>query len=178
LTLSQGYIHPLYAVKKNGGTMKNKSTNAFACAILLLLSVSVVSVAQKITSLTATAKGQGTLTTADSAQRKINAVGVILREDGEAQITIFTDLQLSAQGRWTVGDELSKGIDLQITGGIVAGNANGTGKVYLRQDGKSIARVSIKAKTPTGGKVTIEFTADQNSGTGSGRPAAPVDCEF
>ena len=135
-----------------------------ATAILAVLLISTASHAQKITSLVTTAKGRGTLTTTDSSKRKINAVGAILREGGEAQITIFTDLQLSAQGRWTANDDLRKGIDLQITGGIVTGNATGAGKLFLREDGKSISKLLIQAKTPTGGKVAIEFTAsaDQN----------------
>jgi hypothetical protein len=158
--------------------MKTNATKALAGAGLVVLILSVVVMAQKITSLTTTAKGRGTLTTTDASKRKINAVGAVLREGGEAQITIFTDLQLSAQGRWTANDDLRKGIDLEITGGIVTGNATGTGKLFLRDDGKSIASLSIKAKTPTGGKITIEFTADRDQKSGSGRPAAPLDCEL
>ena len=133
----------------------------FVAVTLALLLVSVASHAQKITSLITTAKGHGTLTTTDATKRKINAVGAILREDGEAQITIFTDLQLSAQGRWSAKED-SDAIDLEITGGIVTGNATGTGKLLLREDGKTISSLSIQAKTPTGGKVKIEFTADRD----------------
>src|SRR5262245_968412 len=118
--------------------MKKKATKALAGAGIAVLILSVVAMAQKVTSLTTTAKGHGTLTTTDASKRKINAVGAILREGGEAQITIFTDLQLSAQGRWTANDDVRKGIDLEITGGIVTGNATGTGKLFLREDGKSI----------------------------------------
>jgi hypothetical protein len=157
--------------------MKRNATTAFAGAGVVVLIVSLVAMAQKITSLTTTAKGRGTLTTTDNAKRKINAVGAILREGGEAQITIFTDLQLSAQGRWTATDDYRKGIDLEITGGIVTGNATGTGKLYLREDGKTITNLVIKAKTPTGGKVSIEFTADRDQ-SGSGRPAPALDCEL
>jgi hypothetical protein len=139
--------------------MTTRVIKTLAGASLVVLLISIASQAQKITSLISTAKGRGTLTTTDSSKRKINAVGAILREGGEAQITIFTDLQLSAQGRWTANDDLRKGIDLQITGGIVTGNATGTGKLFLREDGKSISSLSIQAKTPTGGKVKIEFTA-------------------
>lgn len=128
-----------------------------ACALMLL---TVVAQAQRITSLTATAKGHGELAISDTDKRKISAVTVILKEGGEAHITIFADLQLSAMGRWAESDNA---IDLTITGGIVEGNATGTGKLVLRDDRKSISSLTIDAKSTTGGTVKVEFVAEEKA---------------
>ena len=45
------------------------------------------------------------------------------QENGEADITLFTDLQLFAKGQWSAAADPSKGIPLKITGGIVDGPA-------------------------------------------------------
>ena len=156
--------------------MKTKISIFLALVILVLVPASVLPQAQKFTSFTGTAKGQGTLITTDGSKTKINALGVILREDGDAQITIFTEMQLTAQGKWTAGSDLSKGINLKITGGIVSGNATGSGKLFLRPDGKSIASLSIQAKNATGGKVKVDFVADENNAAPGGRAAAALDC--
>jgi hypothetical protein len=115
--------------------------------------------AQKITSLQTTAKGQGTINISDIDQHKITSVLVILKENGEAQLTFYTDLQLSAKGTWSVGKTLSQGIDLKITGGIVDGGGTGTGKLLLRKDGKSIKKLTIEGTSADGSKVSVDFTA-------------------
>ncbi len=135
----------------------NISLQSLGLAILLVFMPSVK--VQRLTSLIAAAKGHGTFTIGDTKQ-EIRSVVVVLREGGEAQVTIVTELQLSTQGRWTVGDDLSKGIDLKITGGIVSGNATGTGQLFLRDDAKSIDRLNIQSTSTAGGKLTVEFVAD------------------
>jgi hypothetical protein len=54
---------------------------------------------------------------------KIKSVYINLKENGEADITLFTDLQLFAKGQWSAPADPSKGIPLKITGGIVDGPA-------------------------------------------------------
>ncbi len=100
--------------------------------------------AQKITSLQTTAKGQGTLNISDIDKHKITSVLVILKENGEAELTLYTELQLAAKGTWSVGKTLSQGVDLKITGGIVNGGGTGTGKLLLRRDGKSIKKLTSR----------------------------------
>ena len=122
---------------------------------------------QTFTSLTATAKGQGTITVSDppttANKRAINSVVVSLKEGGEAEIVVVTDMQLFATGRWTAPSDLSKGISLKITGGVVSGNAKGSGKLFLRPDGKSIDRLNFEVKSSARSKVTVEFVADKQS---------------
>ena len=143
--------------------MNTQLSNTLYLAIVLVLVMSADAAAQRITSLTSTAKGQGTVTIADVDKHKITAVLVILKENGEAEITLYADLQLYGQGTWSAGEDQSEGIDIKITGGIVSGNATGTGKLFLRDDGKSIARLTINAATSSGGKVKVEFTAEEKT---------------
>ena len=122
---------------------------------------------QPLKSLTATAKGQGTITVSDPgvAERKrpLNSVVVTLRENGDAEIVVITDMQLFARGRWTKSADLSQGINLKITGGTVANNAKGSGKLFLRSDGKSIDKLNFEAKSNARSKVTVNFVADQTN---------------
>jgi carbon monoxide dehydrogenase subunit G len=85
-----------------------------------------------------------------------------LRENGDAEIVIVTDMQLMAQGRWTKSADPSQGIALKITGGTVAGNAKGSGKLFLREDGKTIDKLNFEVKSNARSKVTVDFVADTN----------------
>jgi len=88
---------------------------------------------------------------------------VILKEGGKADLTFYADLQLAAQGIWSIDKSLEEGINLKITGGVVSGNATGTGKLFLRKDGKSIDKLNIKATSADGSNVTVDFVADKDS---------------
>ncbi|HXQ69907.1 MAG TPA: hypothetical protein VN844_05450 [Pyrinomonadaceae bacterium] len=140
--------------------MKTRLTMLALVTVIALL-LSVVAGAQKITSLNTTAKGQGTIVVSDIDKHKISSVMVILKENGEADLTFYADLQLSAQGTWSAAQSPAQGINLKITGGVVGGNANGTGKLYLRKDGKSIDKLNIKATSADGSKTTVDFVADK-----------------
>jgi hypothetical protein len=128
---------------------------------LLVVLVSADVTAQKLTSLKATAKGQGTINVSDIDKHTINSMMIVLKENGDAEFTFYADLQLSAQGTWSVGTSLSKGIDIKITGGVVGDSAKGSGKLFLRKDGKSIDRLTFTASTDDGSKITINFVADK-----------------
>lgn len=140
-------------------------------AYLLILMITLFVYAQgwtagkqeKITSLSATAKGEGTVSIGDSKKHKISAIVVSLKEGGEAEIVLVTDIQLFVRGTWTAPEEISKGIALKITGGIVSGNATGAGTLFVRSDAKSIDRLSFEAKGSGRDTVTVEFTADKEN---------------
>jgi hypothetical protein len=133
----------------------------FAFALMLAFLLPGIASAQELKSLEATAKGQGTIESRVD-KHHINAVLVILRENGDASITLYADLQLSATGRWSLGKSLSEGINLEITGGIVSGNAAGAGKLFLRSDVKSIDRLMINAQSTGGATIKVEFVADKS----------------
>ena len=140
--------------------MKQSLSKVLTVAIAVALLFTTV-LAQTITSLNATAKGKGTISS-NLEKLDIKSVMVILKENGDADFTFYTDLQLTGTGTWSVGKSLSDGIDLKITGGIVSGNAIGTGKLFLREDGKSIDKLQINAKSKGGNrKITVNFVADK-----------------
>ena len=141
--------------------MRTGFLNTLVLAILLGLVWPVSVAAQKLTSLTTTANGQGTLTS-NSDKYDVTGVLVILREDGTAAITLFSGLQLYLQGQWSVGEDLKDGIDLKITGGVVAGNAVGTGKLFLRKD-KSIRSLNFEAEATSGTLIKVDFVAGEKS---------------
>jgi hypothetical protein len=128
----------------------------------MVVMVSVAAVAgQKLKSLTTSAKGKGTIKIANLDEHQLSSVMVILKENGDADFTFYADLQISATGTWSMGESLSDGVDIKITGGVVSGNATGSGKLFLRQDGKSIDRLTLDAKTTGDRKVTLNFVADE-----------------
>ena len=133
-------------------------------AIALWLALPASTGAQRIVSLQSLAHGKGTLVT-DGDEYKITGVLVILRENGDAEFTLFTDMQLYGQGRWSVGKDLSQGIDLQITGGVFKNekNAKGTAKLFLRADGKSIATLTMHGASNTGGRFEVGFVAENKN---------------
>lgn len=112
-------------------------------ALMIWVQTSASATPQRITSFNGTAKGQGTLTVGRDSS-KISQVVINLKENGEADITLFTDVQLFVKGQCTASDDPAKGIALKISGGVVDGDATGTGTVVLRPDGKSIS--SLKSK--------------------------------
>ena len=113
-----------------------------------------------ITSLLATARGQGKLTVGKEVF-KVNAVVVKLKEDGTGEITLVTDLQLFVTCTWSANADPSKGIDLTITGGTNSGSAEGSGKLFLRPDEKSIASLTMQAiSTAVKRKIQVNFVAE------------------
>jgi hypothetical protein len=141
--------------------MSKRSLNILVLAIVLGLLWPVSVTAQKLTSLITTANGQGTVKS-NTESYDLTGVLVILREDGTASITLFAGLQLYMQADWSVGDDLSQGVDLKITGGVVAGNAVGTGKLFLNKD-KSIRALNFEAKSTSDTTVIVEFVAGEKS---------------
>ncbi len=127
---------------------------------LALLVAPNLAAPQGPTSLLASARGQGTLTVGKE-QFKVSGVVVKLKEDGTGEITVVTDLQLFLTCTWSINADLNKGIDLKITGGTNAGSVEGSGKLLLRSDGKSIASLSIDASSNTAKrKIQLDFVAE------------------
>jgi len=132
---------------------------ALTATLILLTAVPHSAAPQGGMSLLATARGQGTLKVGQEVF-KISTVVVNLKEDGTGEITLVTDLQLFLQCTWSAPSDLSKGIDLKITGGATTGGATGTGKLFLRSDEKSIASLTIEASSNTvKRKIEVKFVA-------------------
>lgn len=140
--------------------MKAKLAITLAIALFMLMQPATSAGAQRISSFTGLAKGEGTLTVGDETY-KITGVWVNLKLDGEAEITLYTNLQLFVKGQWSASDDRTKGIALKITGGIVDGNAAGTGTLFLRSDGKSINELSFQVRSAGNRRAVVKFVADE-----------------
>ena len=115
---------------------------------------------QALTSLSANARGQGTLTIGRETM-KIYSIVAQLKEDGTGEIILVTDLTLFVNCTWTVPADLTNGIELKVTGGTSAGGATGSGKLFLKPDGKSIASLSMQGSSNTSKrKIKIDFVAE------------------
>ena len=131
-----------------------------ALTLLTLLALPNLAAPQGLTSLLADASGKGTLTVGKE-EFKVSHVVVKLKEDGTGEITLVTDLQLFVTCTWTATADLSTGIDLKIIGGTKAGSAQGSGKLFLKPDGKSIASLKIEGmNTAVKRKIQLNFVAD------------------
>jgi hypothetical protein len=116
---------------------------------------------QEAESINLFAKGDGSIVSAVE-DRKLSAALVVLRQNGQALITLYSDLQLQMQGTWSVSDSSPQEIELKITGGELGGNATGSGKVLLSNDLKYISELTITGKSSNGPEITIRFTADRS----------------
>ena len=131
-----------------------------ALSLLTLLAMSNLASAQGPASFLATANGKGTLTMGKE-EFKVTSVVVKLKEDGVAEITVVSDLQLFVTGTWSKAADSGEGIALKITGGATGGGAQGSGNLLLRPDAKSIDRLTIEGMSNTAKrKIRLEFVAD------------------
>ena len=121
-----------------------------------LLPVSAQS--QELESLTATAKGQGMIASAVD-ERKITSALVVLRQNGTALIVGYADLQLQAEGTWSMSASSPEEILLKITGGVLKGEMTGSGKLLLTSDRKSFKELTMNVKLADGQEVTVAFVA-------------------
>jgi hypothetical protein len=131
-----------------------------APALLTLLATSNLAAPPELKSLSANARGQGTMTVGREVL-KVYSVVVELNEDGTGELTIVTDLTLFISCTWSANADLSKGIDLKVTGGTTASGATGTGKLLLKPDAKSIASLSLQGSSNTEKrKIQLNFVAE------------------
>jgi len=114
---------------------------------------------QQSEGLTVYGKGHGSIVSTFE-ERKIAAALVVLRPNGTALITLFSDLQLHAEAQWSASESSSQEIDLKITGGELSGNVSGSGKLILTDDGKSIKELLIKSKSFDGRDLMLTFVAE------------------
>jgi hypothetical protein len=125
--------------------------------LLTLTAMPNLAAPQGFTTLLATAHGKGTLKVGREVFN-VSSVIVKLKEDGTGEITVVTDLQLFVTCTWSAGADLSEGINLKLTTGLTS--AQGSGKLFLRPDGKAIDRLSIEGRSNTKRKILLEFVAD------------------
>lgn len=136
-----------------------KRTLIAGCILLTLLACAGAAAGQAPKSIVATANGEGAIKFGKE-EFKIYAVVVKAFEDGKAEINLVTDISVFITGTWSRPSETSKTIDLKITGGSVSGNLNGSGKITLNQDEKSIAALNLQVtNSSTKKSIRADFVA-------------------
>ena len=137
---------------------KHSAITVFAfCALLALSSIAV---AQDPTpSLVASANGEGKIKLGKE-EFQLNAVVVKGFQDGKIEINLITDITVFINGTWSRTSENDKTIDVKITGGSTSGNLNGSGKLILTDDRKSIASLKLQLVNKISKKtITADFVA-------------------
>ena len=135
--------------------------NAFWLVLFAGSLLAVSAQSQQSESLTATAKGHGTMSS-PGENLEITSALVVLRKNGTVLITVTADLQLLAEGTWKASGSTPDEILLKITGGAVKGDMSGSGKLLLTSDGKSIRQLTVNIKTVDGREITVTFAADDS----------------
>jgi len=91
----------------------------------------------------AVGKGNGTLKLGDE-KFKITSVVVKLMQDGKAEITLISDINIFLTASWSNHAASQQEFDLQITDSDSRGGIEGAGKVVLSNDGKMVAQLVLK----------------------------------
>jgi hypothetical protein len=112
---------------------------------------------QQPKSLIVTANGEGTLRVGRE-EFKVHAAVVKLLEDGKCEITLVSDITIFVSGNWSRDGNDANEIALKITGGPTQGGVEGSGKLLLREDGKTIASLTLQAMNKvTKRNVEVDF---------------------
>jgi hypothetical protein len=116
--------------------------------------------AQRPDVLNQLAKGKGTIVANGVDKYQLTAVLVILKENGDAQLTLYSDIQVSAQGKWSKTKD-PKVISFKITGGVGGDDSRIKGKLTLREGGTSVASLTAQGPGLSGSKYEINFVAEE-----------------
>ena len=142
-------------------TTRRRSPWLSALTVILLgqFFLPVSAPAQQSEPVTVHGKGPGSIAFL-TEERKLTAAVVVLRPNSTALITLISDIQVQAEAQWAASRSSSQEIELKITGGELMGNATGTGKLLLSDDGKSSRELMIQAKLFDGRDLTITFVSE------------------
>jgi hypothetical protein len=139
--------------------IRRHNVMAFLALSVLLVLSSVTAAQDPPASLVATANGEGKIKLGKE-EYKLHAIVVKLFQNGKAEINLITDITVFIEGTWSRGSEADKTIDLKITGNSMSGNLDGSGKLFLTDDRKSIAGLKLQVLNKTTKKsVTADFVA-------------------
>jgi hypothetical protein len=129
-------------------------TAAAAIFVLFVFGASSVLAQQDGGSRMAHANGEGKLKIGQE-QFKVNSVVVKLLDDGKVEITLIADITIFVTGTWVKTGESD--FDLNFTDATSRGGLDGTGKLTLGPDSKSL-RLTVKGKSRATKKpVEVEF---------------------
>lgn len=136
----------------------NRISTAFFIFSVFLVTVNVVN-SQDRGPRQMVADGTGTIAVGRE-RMDLHSVVVKLMEDGQVEFILVSDITFFLKGTYVENDKGQKEIDVKITGGATGGGVQGVGKISLREDGKSIARLTLEGASNTSErKVKVNFVA-------------------
>ena len=92
--------------------------------------------------------GEGTLKVGEE-KFKISSVVVKLLPDRKAEITLVTDITVFLNATWSKRGDSQNEVELQLVGGATASGLEGNGTLVLSNDGKGVARLSLRGASKT-----------------------------
>jgi hypothetical protein len=102
-------------------------------------------------------EGQGWLKVGEETF-KVSSVIVKLLADRKAELTLVTDITVFLNATWSNRGDSQTAFDLEIVGGATASGIQGTGRLVLGDDGKSVSKLSLKGVSRTSKRtVQAEF---------------------
>src|SRR3954452_4455138 len=130
-----------------------------AACICTLLAVPSFAASPQLKHLVANTPGEGTIRIGDE-EFKLHAIVVKLFENGKAEINLITDITVFIKGTWSRGDQAENAINLVITGNVTSSSLEGTGKLFLTANRKSITGLKAEVLNKTSKKtINIDFVA-------------------
>jgi hypothetical protein len=136
----------------------NRISTAFFIFLVLLVTVGVV-IPQDRSTRQMIADGRGTIEVGRE-KLDLNSVIVKLTDDGQAEFILVSDITFFLKGTWVENAKGHQEIDVKITGGATGGGVQGNGKIFLRDDLKSISRLALEGASNTSQrKVKVTFVA-------------------
>ncbi len=124
----------------------------------LLFQMPSVAMAQE-TKLLTSGNGDGVIKVGRE-QFKLTSVVIKLLDDRRAEITLVSEITIFVTGNWSERPGEPKAIDLQITGGATGRDLEGSGRLLLRDDQKSIDSLKLEAvNRNTKRNIQVSFTA-------------------
>jgi hypothetical protein len=138
-----------YAKLNGAFEMHTNTYNRVAAGlVVLLLALSVHATLPQDRSIVVSSNGDG-IVKIRQEQFKVTAAVVKLTENGEVEINVISEITVFVSGRWTRTGDAANGIDLEITGGTSPGSLEGSGKLFLSDDGKSITSLKLEVVNKT-----------------------------
>ena len=116
--------------------------------------------AQETQERLAHSEGQGWLKVGEE-RFKVSSVIVKLLADRKAELTLVTDITVFLNATWSNRGDSQTAFDLEIVGGATASGVQGTGRLVLSDDGKSVSKLSLKGVSRTS-KRTIQGEFEGN----------------
>jgi hypothetical protein len=149
------------AVLANGDQMKATLKLIFTpCLILMVLFATAGTIIpQERSTRQMIADGQGTVEVGRE-KMDLHSVIVKLMDDGQVEFILVSDITFFLKGTWAENEKAHQEIDVKITGGATGSGVQGNGKIFLRDDGKSISKLALEgASNRSQRRVKVTFAA-------------------